>query len=116
MICGPDDSHSASLGFRVGRHDGVANVPRRDALPGSRRLHLHSGALRAEVHRVRDIQRALVGHGHCPISLVWGGLDRECGGVLSGIRGGFAPGPGVGSRGLHLELGFRDNRDTDCKR
>ena len=47
------------------------------------------------MHDVRDIQRALVDNGHGTNGLVGTSLDGECGGVLSGVRGGAAPLPGL---------------------
>ena len=104
------------LGRLVEGRDSVAKIPGGDTTPGSRRLNLHPGALRAHVQGVGNIQRALVDHGRRTDRLVWPGLDREVGGVLSTVRGRLTPGPGVGGRGLHLHFPVSDQRDTDCKR
>ena len=68
------------------------------------------------MHNVGNIQRALVDDGYGTNGLVRAGLDRERGSVLSGVRGGAAPLPGVSGRGLYRELPFGDVRDTDCKK
>ena len=102
--------------FGVESRDGVAKVPRRNTAPGPLRLHLHSGTLGARVHDVWNIQYALVGHGHRTDGCTRAGLDREGGNILSVVLGRLAPRPGVGARGLHRELAFGDQRETDCKR
>jgi hypothetical protein len=94
----------------------IANIPRRDTMPYSRGLCLHSGTLGAQVHNIRNIQRALVDHGYCMDGLVRAGLDREGSGVLSGVRDGHTPSPGVGGQFLYRELASKDVWETNCKR
>ena len=88
-----------------GLGDGMAEVPRRDTAPSSRGLDLHSGALGAQVHDVRNFQHTMVDDGHCANGLVWASLDREGGGVPSVIGDGHGPPPGLAGRGLYRELG-----------
>ena len=102
--------------FGVESGDGVAKVPRRNTAPGPLRLHLHSRTLGAHVHDVRNIQYALVRHGHRTDRRTRAGLDREGGNILSVVLGRLAPRPRVGARGLHRELAFGDQRETDYKK
>ena len=81
--------------FRVNVGDVEAKVPGRYTAPDPRRLHLHPGTLRAQVHGVRNIQCALGDHGGCTNSCVRGSLDGEGSGVLTVVLGGLAPGPGA---------------------
>ena len=96
--------------------DGLAKVPRRGTVPGPRSLHLYPGALRGQVHRVWNIQRAMVHHRCRTHRLVRSDLDVEGGGVLSVVLDRLAPYPGVATQRPYLELVFSDHRDRDCGR